>query len=383
MTNSKIVKSIICLFLALVLVTASGVSTLAATKAQLEQKQADIKKKQSNLKSQLKSIRNDEKEAQAAYDAIMELIEANKEEINILNAYIVELDKEIADTKELIAKKDAEINDIYEKFKTRLRSLYMAGDMTGGLEMVLCADSFEDMLSATVYAQAMAKYDQSLIDALTSDREGYVSKMEEIEENKKNTEAKKEEIAAKKAENDELAEEAKKKLKEIKAMEAKLEALAAQYEKEMESAAAQIRYLAQQASAGDDTGGSVSFVLPTPSCYRISSYFGKRTLLGTTRMHYGIDIPASGGSKIVSSASGTVSFVGYDKNGYGNYVMVSHGSGFVTVYGHMRSYCVSKGQKVVQGQTIGYVGTTGRSTGNHLHFEIRKNGSAVNPLNYV
>lgn len=371
--------------MALMLVFASGFTTFAATKAELEKKQADLKTKQNNLKNQLKAVRNQEAAAQEAYDDIMELIQANKEEIEVLNQYIVELNKEIADTEANIAAKDAEIHDDYERFKKRLRSLYMAGDMTGGLEVILCSNSFEDMLSASVYARSFAKYDQHLIDVLTSDREGYVLQKQEIEKNRKETEAKKAEIAAKKEENDALAAEAKKKLQDIKKQEAKLEALSAQYEKDMESASAQIAALARQAKDDENTSsGPVSFIWPCPSCYRVSSYFGMRTLLGTTRMHYGIDIPAAGGSKIRAAAAGTVLKTGWDAKGYGNYAMINHGSGMVTVYAHMKSApIVSTGQKVAQGQTIGYVGTTGRSTGNHLHFEIRKNGKAVNPLGYV
>lgn len=376
-------RCLLCFVLILSIAATYAIPVGAATKAELEAKQSQIKKKQSNLKSQLSSVRKDEKKAQEALDLINELIDANKEEINNINLYIVELNNQIAANEALIAEKNAEINENYERFKKRIRALYMAGDVTGGLELILCADSFEEMLDATAYAKALAEYDQSLIDSLKADRDGYTSKIEAIEKDKADAEKKKAEISAIKEENDKLAEEAKQKLKEVKAQEAKLEALQAQYEKEMESASAQIAALVKSSNSAT-TNGKVSFIWPTPSCYRVSSYYGMRTLMGVKRMHKGIDIPAAGGAKILAAAGGTVVTSSYDSGGYGNYVIINHGNGYCTVYGHMRSRAVSKGATVKQGQVIGYVGTTGRSTGNHLHFEIRntKNGGTENPMNW-
>jgi len=377
-------RCLLCFILILSITAASAVPVGAATKSELEAKQSQIKKKQSNIKNQLSSVRKDEAKAQEALDLINELIEANKEEINNINSYIVELNNEIAENQALIAEKDAEINENYERFKKRIRALYMAGDVTGGFELILCADSFEEMLNATAYAKALAKYDQSLIDALKSDRDGYSSKIDAIEEDKAEAEKKKAEISAIKEENDKLAEEAKQKLKEVRAQEAKLEALQAQYEKEMESASAQIAALVKGSGSANTSNGKVSFIWPTPSCYRVSSYYGMRTLMGVKRMHKGIDIPAAGGAKILAAAGGTVVTSSYDSGGYGNYVIINHGNGYCTVYGHMRSRAVSRGATVKQGQVIGYVGTTGRSTGNHLHFEIRntKTGGTENPMNW-
>jgi len=126
-----------------------------------------------------------------------------------------------------------------------------------------------------------------------------------------------------------------------------------------------------------------SYMWPSTSCYVVTSKYGWRTisLYGTAKFHAGIDIGAAMGTAIVASDGGNVIVSTYD-GGYGNYVMINHGDGRSTLYGHMSSRAVSVGQTVTKGQVIGYVGSTGNSTGPHIHFEIRVNGGTVNPLKY-
>lgn len=120
---------------------------------------------------------------------------------------------------------------------------------------------------------------------------------------------------------------------------------------------------------------SGQFIWPVPSSKRISSNFGHRW----GRKHEGIDIAARKGAHFVSAADGVVVYSGRELGGYGNLTVVAHEDGFFTVYGHADKNLTYKGQKVFQGQVIGHVGSTGRSTGNHLHFEIRHNSKALNP----
>lgn len=355
-----------------------AVEAEAATKSELQAEQKEIQQKQADIKKKLSGVRNDESKAQEAYDYICDLIEQNEEEINNLNSQISTLNEDISTAEAAIAQKDREIKQSYEKFKQRLRAMYMAGDMTGGLEVLLCADSFEDMLSATVYLEAIAEYDQALIDTLTQDKDGYVAQKEQIEASKAVLETKKAEISEKKSENDALAAEAKEKLASIQKKEAELVALQKQYDKEMEANQAALDSIISSLT-GESTGKfNGSFIWPTPSCYRISSPYGMRW----GRLHKGIDIPASYGSKIVAAASGKVTKKGWDASGYGNYVIIDHGGGYMTVYAHMSSVSVKQGATISQGQQVGKIGSTGRSTGPHLHFEIRVNGTAKNPMNF-
>ncbi len=129
----------------------------------------------------------------------------------------------------------------------------------------------------------------------------------------------------------------------------------------------------------EGTPAKGNFLWPVPSSKRISSYFGQRGF----KHHDGIDIPGRSGSSILSVSDGKVIYSGNGISGYGNLVIISHGGGLHTVYGHNRKNHVRKGQKVYRGQVIAELGNTGRSTGPHVHFEIRRRNSAVNPMAYL
>jgi murein DD-endopeptidase MepM/ murein hydrolase activator NlpD len=136
--------------------------------------------------------------------------------------------------------------------------------------------------------------------------------------------------------------------------------------------------------AGKDNGATGSMMWPCPSCHTITSEFGWRyhPIYHTQKYHSGVDIGASYGASIVAADGGTIITAG-SVSGYGNCVVINHGNGITTLYGHMSSIAVSVGQKVSKGQTIGYVGSTGNSTGPHLHWEVTVNGVRQNPLNYA
>ena len=152
---------------------------------------------------------------------------------------------------------------------------------------------------------------------------------------------------------------------------------------EMQDVSNQIAALSAQSAASGGVPYSGTFVWPTPSCTTTSSVYGYRVhpIYGTVKFHAGEDIPASYGAEILAAASGTVTTAGW-VSGYGNYTVIDHGGGTMTAYGHQSSILVSVGQYVEQGQVIGYVGSTGNSTGPHLHFEVYQNGSTVDPKSF-
>ena len=173
------------------------------------------------------------------------------------------------------------------------------------------------------------------------------------------------------------------------AKEDELEAYAASLEKTIKDL--QAKYDKEQAASASKSTGGVSFRWPTYN-HSITSYYGNRVhpVYGTTKFHSGIDIGAGYGDTIMAAASGTVIYVtepyeGCNKggSGYGNYCIIQHANGYTTLYGHARDIYVSEGQSVSAGQSIGEVGSTGTSTGAHLHFEVRLNGGTKNPLNYL
>lgn len=361
--------------------TSGVVSVSAATQAELEAKQAKLEKEQASIKSKLSSLKANKSSAQEQVDQINLLVENLQSQIDTLNSKITAMNEEIATVEAEIQAKEDEINANYDKFKSRLRAMYMTGDMSGGLEVLLSSDGFEDMLSRTYYIEKMADHDQAIIDSLTADKAGYIDKKADLDKKKAQLDKEQEELAAKKTELDAQKAEADALLKQIEEEQAALEAEQKKIDAEMDTAKAQLDMLIGAESKKDVGSKYVggSFKWPTPGYGTVTSPYGWRW----GRMHKGIDIGAPTGAKIIASNEGKVVTSSYQASGYGNYVIINHGGGYMTVYGHMSKRLVAVGQYVAKGQTIGKVGSTGRSTGPHLHFEIRVNGSAVNPRNYV
>ncbi|MBQ1441519.1 MAG: peptidoglycan DD-metalloendopeptidase family protein [Clostridia bacterium] len=369
--------------------TRVGVTAFAATQSQLKSKQSQLESQAKNISAKLKNLKKSKAAAQDQLDLVNELVENLQTQITTVNNQITAANAEIKEIEEEIAAKDREIDKSKEKFKERMRAIYISGDMTGGLEVVLCSDGVEEFISNTVYLEAMAKYDQGLIDELVNDKQGYQDKKAQVEEHKKEIDAQKIELAKKKTELDAQQKEAEELMKQIKADEEAYKRKQAEIDLEMAKARAALDALINQNTANSQNteyyGGS--FGWPTPGYKRITSPYGPRTytLNGkkVSSYHRGIDIGAPSGAKIAASNGGTVVTSAYNAGGYGNYVILDHGGGKMTVYGHMSKRMVSVGQSVTKGQQIGKVGSTGRSTGPHLHFEIRVNGTAVNPINYL
>ena len=362
----------------------SGIfSASAATQAELKAKQADLEKKQANLKSKISQLESSQADAQTQVDALNELISNLKEQIDTANRKIAAEEAEINSLQSEIDEKDAEIEESYEKFKSRVRAMYIAGDITGGLEILLSADDFDEMLSTTTYISIMSEHDDAIVSALTEDKEGYQAQKALVEEKKVAIEREKAELSSKKEELDAQKAQADSKLSQIAADKAVLQEEQIKIDKEMAKARAALDAIVNAAAANskDTTYVGGKWRWPAPGYGRISSKFGWRSW--SHSYHKGIDIAAPSGANIVASNAGKVVVSSFNAGGYGNYVIIDHGGGYMTVYGHFSRRCVSVGQQVSRGQVVGLCGSTGRSTGPHLHFEIRVNGVAQNPLNYL
>lgn len=366
-----------------------GVTASAATASELKNKQSQLESQQKAISSKLSALKKSKAAAQEQLDLVDELVENLQTQIATVDSQIKAATEEIAEIENEIALKDQQIEASKEKFKQRVKSIYMSGDMTGGLEVILCSNGMQEFISNMVYLEAMAKYDQSLIDELTSDKEGYQDKKAVVEQHKKEIDARKAELAEKKNELDAQQKEAEELMKQIKADEAAYKAKQAEIDLQMAQARAELDALISKSTSNSQgsTYYGGSFGWPTPGYKRITSPYGNRTYTYQGRkvssFHKGIDIGAPTGAKIIASNGGKVVTSAYNANGYGNYVIIDHGGGKMTVYGHMSKRGVSVGQSVTKAQQIGLVGSTGRSTGPHLHFEIRINGTAVNPINYL
>ena len=352
------------------------------------------------------------KEQIALFDDQIEALEA---EIEDKNAEIDQLEENIDQLEEDIAAKQVEIEDTFELFKTRMVALYQAGE-TSSLAMLLSSSSFGDFVTNIRLMQAVSQSDEQLVDTLKTQK----AEQEETKTQVEVTKGEVEEALVKVQEDEEaiiLQREQKKvaqsglekAYEESKTAQEDMEALKSQYEDDLASAleeeqqveaeiqafyaeqakkqqAAQ-QQAAQNSSSGSTTtnipqvsAGDLSFRWPLPGYSYISSPYGSRW----GGFHTGIDISGGGvyGASIVAAEAGTV-ILAASHYSYGNYVIVDHGGGYSTLYAHMSSIGCSVGDYVTKGQTIGYVGSTGNSTGPHLHFEVRINGATQNPQSYV
>ena len=247
------------------------------------------------------------------------------------------------------------------------------------------AEDFSDLLDRIADVDAVMAYDNEVMDQLIATREELERLQADLESARAEEQAAKEQQEAKKAEQQAKVAEAQALVDQINADVAEVnrqldEESAAASEIQAEIAKKQKQLEEERKQNNIVISSETGYLWPLPGYYRLSSQFGYRIhpITGVAHSHTGIDIPASGGTPILAAKSGQVVTSAYHYS-YGNYVVIDHGNGNSTLYAHMSSRAVSEGQMVTQGQVIGYVGTTGSSTGNHLHFEVRDNYTRVDP----
>lgn len=315
------------------------------------------------------------KAIQAELDEATRKLQAIKKEQDQVNLQIKQLQEEIQKAEVQLRARQAILNK-------RVRVIYMHGQLSY-IEVILGANSFSDFANRLELLKRIIRSDFNLI--------------QEIQQRKAAIEAKKVEIEKEKARLDELASEAQKVQDEVKAKKAEQQRVLAhartqqdaakQMEADLIARSNEIRQMIQsrmQQNSGSDqiVHGNGTFIWPCNG--PITSPFGYRThpIFGTTIYHSGIDIGVDYNTPIHAADGGTVILAGWC-GGYGNAVIIDHGNGLQTLYGHNTSVAVSEGQTVSQGQVIAYSGSTGYSTGPHCHFEVRRNGEAVDPMGYL
>ena len=236
------------------------------------------------------------------------------------------------------------------------------------------------MLDRFMMVEEIMAYDNAIMDELLATQAQIEQEKAELEEARQKQADAKARLKSQQAEVDALISQISSQEDELEAMEAKLQAAAKAMDNEIARKERELQ--AQLAAQGVTIVSEKGFKWPSYAT-TITSLFGSRThpVTGRPNNHTGVDIAAAGGTDIWAAKSGVVLTSTYNSS-YGNYVVISHANGESTLYAHMSKRLVSEGDKVTQGQTIGLVGTTGSSTGNHLHFEVRLNGQRQDPLNY-
>lgn len=381
----KLSKKALCLLMSAVLLLTGSLIVQIPTvgAASYESQIKELESKQAELKTKINALQDDIDDQEALKAALQEQIDTVQSQIDLYNAQIEKLQDKIDEMEATKAKKAAEIEDKKEMFLARVRAMYIAGN-DSALSVLLGADDFADYLYQDELLASITEYDNRVMDQLRVD-------IEEINQLEEDVKAQQDEIRSIKSAVDEKRAELGNTMKSYNAVIAKLEDQQEEleldveaYQKQIDALEAKIQAATQDAADDNVSYDGSQFLWPTPGYYYITSGYGYRW----GRLHKGVDIAGSNiyGKPILAAADGVVSLVDYNDGGYGYYVMINHGNSggnnYVTLYAHMSSQAAYVGQRVSKGDVIGYVGSTGRSTGPHLHFEIRVNGTAQNPMNY-
>ncbi len=422
-------------------VLATGISfAAAASKDELKTKLSDLENQKAEVKAEIADLTTRATDVEATRKALQTEISLTRQEIETVQEYINQLQQQIDIKTSELGVAEARLDEKEQLFSERLRDMYEQGDTTY-LDILLNSSSFSNMLSRVEIVTQIMDYDKKIVTEYTAAKEDIKKKMDELQSSQneqldyqENLSYKADELSAnekqqaalqqsiekykaeQEAEFDRISGEMQSVSNEIaeisrREAEAAAAAKAAAEKAAAEKAAAEARAKAvaqavesnssnrssissssSSSSSGSSysrgssssSGGSVtSFCWPTPGFTSTSSAYGWRIhpIYGTRKFHAGEDIPANSGAPILAAQSGTVTTAGW-VSGYGNYTVINHGGGVMTAYGHQSAILVSVGDTVTKGQQIGRVGSTGNSTGPHLHFEVYVNGETQNPMNY-
>ena len=429
----KLLSVLLCVCIIAVPVASGIISAGAESNSDLQKKIEDLEAKNQEYQKTLESAQNDISEKENYNATLASKIENLDEKIEVTRKAIDEANAKISDSQKKIDQGNKNIEDQVDALCQRLRTIYMAGSASD-LEIILGAKDFSDLIDKMTLVKNLSKKDQELIDNINDKLTVINKEKAELEKNKADLEKNEASLDKDLKDLNKTLEENKEVLKDLKIQsdqaknfiannnneKARFEAQLAKNIAEEEAAAR-----AKQAQSANSNSGSTStessssssssssstyvppapsqddyvsppssggYTWPTPGFYYLSSQWNEDR---TTYNHGAIDIAGGGimGARVVAADSGTVTITNdycphnWGKfsscgcgGGYGKYIMIDHGNGKETLYAHLSSLAVSSGQHVSKGQTIGYVGTTGYSTGPHLHFECRYNGVKYNPM---
>ena len=386
----------------------------ADTESDYKQQLSDLADKEAEYQAQLDEAKSDIKDKEAYSKTLMNQVETLNDEIDAYNNEIATLNESIAEKQAAVDKANEDIEGQMNSLKKRLRAIYMAGE-TSDLEIILGAKDFSDFLDKVELVKTLSDYDKDLIDKIqkrldtvSDEKEALVTEKADLEDAETQLQEKEDKLNTLLAENEEVLADLYQTKSDTESLLQEAEAQENEIQGQLDAYYESLRQQQEEANNSDsdgsgdsgdsDSGGSggtsvtpsgTGYTWPTPGYYNVLAPFGE----DRGYSHKGIDIGAPMGATIVAADDGVVIASnnscthnwGKDGScgcggGFGNYVMIDHGGGRSTTYGHMTSAAVSAGQTVTKGQVIGTVGSTGWSTGAHLHFETRLNGVAYDPM---
>lgn len=362
----------------------SSVGANASSVDSMQQELDGVSKEKDRLEKELTVI-EDKKDKELEKKAIIdEQINATQKEIGILNGIVSTLEGDLEQAEIQLDEAEKKLNEYLEISKTRIRNSYEQGSASY-IEIIAGSKSIYDFISKIEIVKQISEKDNEIINQVKQSKATILTKKKEIQSNKEQQEKtlsslenKKQSLNKKQSESNKLIDEMNSSEEATKRAIKKAEAEEEKLQQEIKAALSQ--------NSGSSVVDAGDFRWPLASKYNnITSKFGYRVhpVTGVYKLHTGVDIASSGirGASIYAAKGGTVIKSGYN-TGYGNYIVINHGDGYATLYAHASTLLVSVNQNVKKGDVIAYVGSTGYSTGPHLHFEIMKNGEYTNPLDY-
>ncbi len=372
---------------------AGGIVTAgAATTSELKQQLNQINSQQKKIKEEIAELNKQVEAVSEKKAKLEEQMVLTEDEITAVQGIIEELEGEIKTTQQQLVEAQIKLDDMQDTFEKRIRNMYEQGD-TSYLDVVLGSDSFSTMIEYMEYVSRIMDYDKKLLEEYEAAKNAVAAakaKLEldkaEQEDYKGTLEVKYDELDDQRAEQEklqkQLEEDVELKERESKKMESEKAAInseIAELSRKAKAAYEDSLKSGLKSSSGVPYSGNFSW--PLPSRGTLTSAYGWRNLWGSRNFHSGTDIAMPTGTTIMAAAPGTIVKSGM-YNSYGNYVVVDHGGGVMTGYAHMSRRSVSVGQSVSAGQKLGEVGSTGNSSGPHLHFQVFINGSTTDPMKY-
>lgn len=395
----------------IVMVHAASSSEIKSKLADLRAKQAEIQKQSDELEKSIAENKDQTKTLVSQKAEIDQEMEMSRQKIENLNEQIQQLNLLIAEKQTELEASVAKEEALQKQYKARLRSMEETGSVSYW-SILFRASSFSDLLDRVDMIREIAESDQLMLKQLSAATQAVETERADLEQQKLDLQQTEDDLAVEQAEletkrakadtlitqmqaeyaslSDEFlaaeADEAAVREQIKKAETDYFNALAKEQAAAAAAAAAANKTSNSNNSSASSSGGASSggFAFPLAYSTGVTCAYGPRVhpINGNKSFHYGVDLAAGMNTEIYATKSGTVTGATYgEANGY--YVTINHGDGYSSIYAHMTNYVVSVGDSVKQGQLIGYVGTTGWSTGPHLHFEILYNGSNVNPMNYI
>lgn len=394
----SLLSLLLCLSLLLAAIPAAAVTQNEID--ELEEERSRLESRREDVQTLLDSLQSDRDSVLAQKSALDEQSELLRQDILLLNEQIALYEDIISDKREEAESAKLREEEHYSLWCSRVRTMEEQGDFAYIL-FILRSASLSELISRIIDVYDILSYDCQLREEYLDACDAAEKALAEYEQVQQVQKLKQEELALQEAELEEkiaasgrlisqLEEDIEAYLSYNETVDAELERVQQLIDEKAEELRRQEEAAAAQNPNTGSTGGTVNigngyFAWPS-YCTYVSSPFGPRVhpIYGQLKPHTGVDIAAAYGTAITAAASGTVclAVVDYGSVGYGTYVAIYHSNGTTTLYAHMSALCVSVGQTVSQGQVIGYVGSTGASTGPHIHFEIRVNGACVDPMLY-